>query len=156
MAMNFLTEAFKVLKTGQVSEDALQEAFCKLWAARCEPRSEREARGLLGVTARNVEIDEFRRRRRRREVSADDRLNDIEQDNPASREEMFRKVESLVEEELTPLQKTIIKLHEYEGLTLEEVADELGMQAPAVRMQLSRARKTLRNAYRQEYGQEED
>jgi RNA polymerase sigma-70 factor (ECF subfamily) len=35
---------------------------------------------------------------------------------------------------------------EYGGRTLEDIARELGMAPTAVRMQLSRARKTLREA----------
>ena len=54
---------------------------------------------------------------------------------------MHRKIES----ELTETQRYILEEKEYGGRTLEEIARELGMEPAAVRMQLSRARKTLRN-----------
>ena len=58
-----------------------------------------------------------------------------------------RKVEQLVQDELSDVQKYIIRRHEYEGAKLEVIAYELGMNPPAVRMQLSRARKTIRERY---------
>jgi len=149
--MDFLTEAFKILKARRVSEDALQEAFCRLWSKKLEPKSEGEAIGMLAVASRNIEIDEYRRRRRRPEVELSENLMDDSPGDARDKERIFRQVEDLVDEELTPLQRTIIRRHEYDGVQLEQIAVELGMQATAVRMQLSRARKTLRNSYRKEY-----
>ena len=60
----------------------------------------------------------------------------------------------MVDTELTDLQKLIVRRHEYESVTLEKIAEELGMQPPAVRMQLSRARKTIREHYRNRYHEE--
>ena len=71
-----------------------------------------------------------------------------------SRETRFRRVEEMVDTALTDIQKQIIRRHEYEGATLEKIAEELGMQPPAVRMQLSRARKTIREQYRKRYHEE--
>ena len=66
-------------------------------------------------------------------------------------EALFRRVEASVEEELSETQKEIIRMHEYEGMTFEDIANELGMTPAAVRMQASRARKILREKYREEY-----
>ena len=55
---------------------------------------------------------------------------------------MRRKIES----ELTSTQRYILEEKEYGGRTLEDIAKEVKMEPAAVRMQLSRARKTLRNA----------
>ena len=68
------------------------------------------------------------------------------------REALFRKVEASLDRDITLLQKKIIQLHEYEGLSFEEIAKELGMQPAAVRMQASRARKLLRDKFRNDDG----
>ena len=60
----------------------------------------------------------------------------------------------MVDTALTDIQKLIIRRHEYEGVHLEQIAKELGMQPPAVRMQLSRARKAIRKQYRKRYHEE--
>lgn len=63
------------------------------------------------------------------------------------KEEQFRMVERIIESRLTPLQKQILHMKEYEGKKYNEIAGILGMQEAAVRMQLSRARKEIRECY---------
>ena len=124
------------------AEDALQDAFVKLWG-RYRIRSPQEAEAILNRTVRNNAVDELRRRKT---IPIEDDLADEEHD-AAEREALFRRVEELIENDITDTQKYIIRRHEYEGVRLESVAKELGMTPPAVRMQLSRARKTIRDRY---------
>ena len=151
MAKDFLTEAFVSLKDRWKAEDALQEAFCRLWGRRYKAASLKEAVGLLSRTGRNIQIDEYRKSRRGKTVSLDGLVVEDEGGSCAEMESLFRKVEASVEKELSETQKAIIRMHEYEGVTFEDIADELGMTPVAVRMQASRARKILREKYREEY-----
>ena len=140
--------AGKLLADAEAAEDALQDAFVRLWG-RYEVRSGREAEALLTRTVRNVSIDQLRKRK------TVPLAGDLpEEDVGENREALFRRVEEMVDSELTDLQRLIVRRHEYEGLTLERIAEELGMQPPAVRMQLSRARKTIREQYRKRYHEE--
>ena len=154
MREDFLTEAFVSLKDRWKAEDALQEAFCRLWGRKYRVSSLKEAVGLLSRTVRNIEIDEFRKSRGRKTVGLDKvRM----EDDPGAamaleREALFRKVEASLDRDISLLQKKIIQLHEYEGLSFEEIAKELGMQPAAVRMQASRARKLLRDKFRNNDG----
>ncbi len=154
MKEDFLTEAFVSLKDRWKAEDALQEAFCRLWGRKYKVSSLKEAIGLLARTGRNIEIDEFRKSRGRKTVGLD--KVGMEDDPSAAmaleREALFRKVEASLDRDITLLQKKIIQLHEYEGLSFEEIAKELGMQPAAVRMQASRARKLLRDKFRNDDG----
>ena len=140
--------AGKLLADAEAAEDALQDAFVRLWG-RYEVRSGREAEALLTRTVRNVSIDQLRKRKT---VPLSGDLP--EEDVSENREALFRRVEEMVDTELTDLQRLIIRRHEYESVTLEKIAEELGMQPPAVRMQLSRARKTIREQYRKRYHEE--
>lgn len=150
--MDFLTEAFISLKGRWRAEDALQDAFCRLWEKKYKPESMSEAVGLLSRTGKNIEIDEYRRRSRRPTVSLEGRQIEDEPDGTAEREVLFRKVEASLDRELTELQKTIVRRHEYESATFEQIAKELHMQPAAVRMQVSRARKALREKFRKDNG----
>ena len=156
MAKDFLTEAFISLKDRWKAEDALQEAFCRLWGRKYEASSLDEAKGLLSRTGRNIEIDEYRKARRRKVVSVDNAR--IEDDSGAAlaieREALFRKVEASLDSDLTLLQKKVIQMHEYNDMTFDEIANELGMQPAAVRMQASRARKILRDKFRNDDGKD--
>ena len=139
--------AGRMLSDAEAAEDALQDAFVRLWG-RYHVRSEKEAEALLTRTVRNVSIDQLRKRK------TVPLAVDLPEEVGENREALFRRVEEMVDTELTDLQKLIIRRHEYERVTLEKIAEELGMQPPAVRMQLSRARKTIREQYRKRYHEE--
>lgn len=64
-----------------------------------------------------------------------------------SRDEKFNMVERLINEHLSSLQRTILTRREIEGKSNAEIAIEMKMEEPAVRMNLSRARKTIRELY---------
>ena len=151
MAKDFLTEAFVSLKDRWKAEDALQEAFCRLWGRKYKATSLKEAVGLLSRTGRNIQIDEYRKSRRGKTISLDGIVVEDEGGSRCEMEALFRKVEASVEKELSENQKEIIRMHEYEGITFENIAHELGMTPAAVRMQASRARKLLRDKFREEY-----
>ncbi len=136
-----------MLSDADAAEDALQDAFVRLWG-RYQVRSEKEAEALLTRTVRNVSIDSLRKRK------TVPLAGDLPEEAEENREALFRRVEEMVDTELTDLQKLIVRRHEYESVTLEKIAEELGMQPPAVRMQLSRARKTIREQYRKRYHEE--
>lgn len=159
---DFLTETFIRIRarlTGRArgllhdpdrAEDALQEAFIRLWG-RYDIGSEKEAEALLVRTVRNVAIDESRKRQPF--PLEGDITGEEETISAFEREQRFLLLETHIRSDLSELQQYIIHRHEYEGATLETVARELGMKPPAVRMQLSRARKTIRSRYKN-YGQE--
>ena len=155
MAEDFLTEAYISLRDRWKAEDALQEAFCRLWGRKYKVASFKEAVGLLSRTGRNIEIDEYHKSRNRRNVSVDDVRIEDGSAAAAERAALFRKVEASLESELTRLQKQILRMHEYDDMSFEDIAEELGMQPAAVRMQASRARKTLRDKFRKEDGKDQ-
>ena len=97
---------------------------------------------------RNVSIDHLRKRK------TVPLAGDLPEEDTEDLETRFRQVEEMVTTALTDIQRQIIRRHEYEGVTLEKIAEDLGMRPPAVRMQLSRARKTIREQYRKRYHEE--
>jgi RNA polymerase sigma-70 factor (ECF subfamily) len=66
------------------------------------------------------------------------------------KERAYDELKRLIDSELTSTQKYILEEKEFGGRTLEDIAKELKMEPGAVRMQLSRARKTLRNSLNHE------
>lgn len=150
MIEDFLTEAFLALRGRWKTEDTLQDAFCRLWGGKYKIGSVKEAMGLLSRTGRNLEIDEYRKARKKQTVSLDGRQVEEEPDDAMEKELLFRKVEASVDSELTDLQRLIVRKHEYEGQSFERIAKDLGMQQTSVRMHISRARKILRDKFRNE------
>ena len=152
MAQDYLTDAFvrlrqklkgisgRVLPERDSAEDVLQDSFVRLWRRQYPLGSEKEAEALLARTVRNASLNE---RRRARTVPLDKDLADDSPD-PEDREKAYAEMHRKIERELTELQRYILEEKEYGGRTLEAIAKELKMEPAAVRMQLSRARKKLR------------
>ena len=57
-------------------------------------------------------------------------------------------LELLLQEGLTPLQKEIFNLVTHEGFDYEDIAKHLSMSVEAVRMNMSRTRKKIRENYK--------
>lgn len=131
----------------QDAEDALMDAFCRLWK-RPEATGQ-EAGRLLYTTTQHIGIDQQRRQTRHPQVplppDLEHRPNDEEYD--AEVDERFLAVERIVDEQLTDTQRRIFRMREFEARPFDEIAREMGITETAVRMQLSRARKKIRETY---------
>lgn len=151
---DFLTEAYirlrqklrlvssKYLEDADIVDDILQDSFLRLWRRQYPLSSEKEAEALLKKTVKNTSINE---RRRKMTISLRIDYPDDSQD-VAEKEKAYDELEGKIQSELTKTQQYILKEKEYGGRTLDSIAKELKMEPAAVRMQLSRARKALRNA----------
>ena len=151
---DFLTDAFirlrqklkvisgRVIADSEGAEDVLQDSFVRLWRRQYPLQSEKEAEALLTQTVKNASLNE---RRRKRGVTLE---MDVADDTPDAeeKERAYDELKRKIDSELTSTQKYILEEKEYGGRTLEDIARELKMEPAAVRKQLSRARKTLRDS----------
>lgn len=158
MSQDFLTDAFirlrqrlrvisgRVIADSAGADDILQDSFVRLWRGQYPLQSEKEAEALLARAVRNASLNERRRKRGEPlEMDVVDESSDAEE-----KERAYDELKRLIDSELTSTQKYILEEKEFGGRTLEDIAKELKMEPGAVRMQLSRARKTLRNSLNHE------
>lgn len=147
-----LQMARRLLESQDDAEDALQEAFSRLWPRAETLRSEAEAEKLATVTVRNISIDQLRRQSDHPNADIGDLPNDssLTTDTEAEQErrEQYEIVQQLIAQRLTPLQQRILRMHDMEEQSYAEIARQESMLEAAIRMQLSRARKTIRECYR--------
>lgn len=159
MNRDFLTSAFRRVRlrilsgrddAGGDSEDALQEAFCRLWTRREEISGPSEAEGLLATAVRNIRIDSGRRRRAHPHVGLDDPGYHDSGAEPAPDDgaELLQTVERLVEKALSPRDREILYRRERDGWDFDELAAHYRLSEGNVRLIVSRARKTIRELYR--------
>ena len=148
-----LTMAQRLLHSDRDAEDALQEAFCRLWQRSSSLQTQADADKVAMTVVRNVSIDSLRHTQRHQLAT----LTDLEdQTNDAADNllhERFKVVEGLINASLTPMQQRIVMLHDMEGASYEDISSREQMTEAAVRQQLSRARKKIRELY---YAQRED
>ena len=137
------------LESDEDAKDALQDTWLKLRnGSKVETTS--EARNKLVTVLRNVCID---RLRKAKPIPIDAvsvrELNgyNMEEDNGEYQLSELKHLETLLQEGLTPQQREIFNLVTHEGMEYEQIAEKLSMTVEAVRMNMSRIRKKMRETY---------
>lgn len=128
--------------------DAVQDAFVKLWMQRGHYDNARHARGAGLTTVRNTSIDLVRRYSHYREVPVEQAAAIEVTEAHNEREQAYLQVRAIIDKELSANQRAIIDMREMQGMEFDDIAARLGMQPATVRVELSRARKRIREIYR--------
>ena len=132
----------RFLRNDEDARDALQDTFFKLWQ-NGPVETDTEARNKLFTVLRNICID---RLRRPATVSITEAETDSMTVQPDFTEDMDR-MESLLTTGLTDTQRHIYTLVARDGMEYEDIASALDMKVEAVRMNMSRARKKIKENY---------
>ncbi len=143
----FLT-AFRLLENKDDAEDAVQETMIRLWNLR-DDLDKYDNRVALAMTiTKNQCIDKIRSRGKTVSIELD-LYRRASPDNPYLRLERKNTEEVLkvIIEDLPALQKAIITMKDIEGYELAEIAEITGSSPEAIRVNLSRARKKVREEY---------
>ncbi|HET8841967.1 MAG TPA: sigma-70 family RNA polymerase sigma factor [Ktedonobacteraceae bacterium] len=115
--------------------------------------SEKEKQTWLWRVTRNKVIDTYRRAKTRRNVTLDNVVNDLFEDEAAGPEYTALLQEDYLDlyehlQSLPPLQQQILRMRFGQDLSCREIATTLGKQENAVRVTLSRSLNLLRKIYR--------
>lgn len=141
---------FRLLRNREDAADVVQEAFCRLWPRKEAIRDREEASALAVATVRNLCVDELRRRGKVDLCDIEEERDGCPELSPCEELELrerYEWVDRCVQERLSEVQRAIWKLRAEEELSTVEIAELLGMQPTAVRMNLSRARQKIRELY---------
>ncbi len=152
---SLLQVAFRMLTNRQDAEDVVQEVFLRLWHKRAEFGQFQNKEAYCVTMTKNICIDRIRTHR----YMADETLLDTKIDTQQSPEELVEELDTQetirkIISTLPPLQRQILQLKDIEGYDTKEIMELHHMTAEAVRINLSRARKRLREAYLAYYKQD--
>lgn len=139
--------AKRILDHTEEAEDVVQEVFIRLWNRRETLAQYRSVEALAMITTKNMCFDRIRKKKYPVENFDDHKgfLENIPMETKQDfSEEMLRIRQAM--ETLPEQQKMIVHLRDIEGYEFEDIASVLDMQENAVRVNLSRARKKLREA----------
>ena len=99
------------------------------------------------MTVRTTSIDMARRNSHQANVSIEQAADEIEPANDAERDLAYRQVRRIIDNDLSPNQRLIIDMREVQEMEFDEIANRMNMTAANVRVELSRARKRVREIY---------
>jgi RNA polymerase sigma-70 factor (ECF subfamily) len=146
---SLMNVARRVVGNEDDAADALQDAFFKLWKRRESiPNDSLSAEKLSMTSVKNACIDTLRRNQSHQEDTLDNNLNiSQEESSEEDKEALFNNVKSIIDKELTDVQRNILYLRDYEDYSYQDIAQMMNMSETNVRMTISRARRTVRECY---------
>ncbi len=143
-----LNISLKLVDQRADAEDIVQETFLKLWNIRDKLDEYESVEALAVMMTRNLTLDKLRTRK-----PTEDETNLWKYDsgvkNPAEiveEQDAVACIRRLIKN-LPSLQQAIIRMKDIEGYEITEIAEITGSQLEAVRVNLSRARKKIREQF---------
>ena len=138
----FYRMAYYMLESEADAKDAVQDLFLKLWNLRDHLEMIREPSAYGALMLKNLCIDYIRRRK------PCDQLQDnmAEGDPPDKEMDLREDLQAVAKamEKLPPGQQKLLKLRVLRGLSYEEIEKETGLSGLNIRVQVSLARKKLK------------
>jgi len=148
--------ALRLLANYQEAEDTVQEVYLRLWSKRETLKELRSIEAFAITITKNLCLDKLRQKKDHK--SEIENLNLEEKDKKPDEKTEMKDTLHIINKiigELPDLQKIIIQLRDIEGYEFEEMQEILNINVNAIRVNLSRARKKVREelikAQRYEY-----
>ena len=133
--------AFSSLRNREQAKDVVQESFARVWEKRKTVDFEK-AKSYLFTTAHHAMVDEVRHRQRfaSMEEPLSDDAKTVQNPYPDVNDILHRALAALPE-----TQRNALLLRDYEGYSYQEIGDITGMSEAQVKVNIFRARNTLKN-----------
>lgn len=137
--------AYHLLESEQDAEDAVQDLYLKLWAARDSLSGVRNPLAYGLSVLKNICIDRIRRKNIRPMAPLETALR-YEDLSANGRTDARENLDMLMKEldKLPEKQSLIFRLKVLEGLEYDEISERTGLSQVHVRVLVSTARKTLK------------
>ena len=142
----------RLLISAEEAEDATQEVLMKLWSKNSNIANYKNVEAFAMTMTKNFCLD----RLKSKQSSNLKLVHSNYEDGNTSLQKQVEARDSIswvekIMEELPEQQKLVLQLRDVEEYDFKEIADLLEMQPTAVRVALSRARKTVRDKLMQKH-----
>lgn len=143
-----LKYSVKLTDDGADAEDIVQEAFLRLWYIRDRLDGYQSVEALSVQVVKNLCLDKLRSKRMDRmpENSESILADTVTPEQLLEQHDAVAIIGRLIQQ-LPTLQQCIIRMKDVEGYELSEIAQITGTQIESVRVNLSRARKKVREQF---------
>lgn len=137
--------ANRILGQAEEAEDVVQEVFIKLWTRREKLDEYRSVEALAMITTKNMCLDRIRTKKYPVDPMDNHRrfLENLPEEQKRDYSDEIRKVKFAMKT-LPQQQQMIMQLRDIDGYDFESIAEILEMNENAIRVNLSRARKRIR------------
>jgi len=138
--------ALRMLSDHEEAQDTVQEVFLRLWAKREKLNEYRSVEAFAMIITKNLCLD-ILKSSRSKNIELKDQLETEGSITPyeaTEKKDMKNKVINIINT-LPEQQKMIIHMRDIEGLGYDEIAEVMEMSLNNVRVNLSRARKRVRD-----------
>lgn len=128
---------------GVEAEDIVQDVFEKFWRARDKVLQSSYPKAYICRMAHNLAVDRERTRVRHKTFTIEENTSSNSNDTLIE----LSDIKSITQQAIASLpekQRLAIHLRDIEGYEIEEIAEAIGCDNVSVRMNLSRARKSIR------------
>lgn len=148
MRTKLLIVAKKMLaQDNEDAEDAVQETYIKLWNHRLQLSTHPNPQGFAMQILKNICIDKIRKEKNNVSIDNISLVNDSKTPYQQVEAENSANIIKQIIETLPNLQRQIISMRDIDEYELEEIAEIIGSEVTAVRVNLSRARKKVRDLF---------
>jgi RNA polymerase sigma-70 factor (ECF subfamily) len=147
--------ASRILNNPEEAKDIVQEVFLRLWVKRGKLKEYRSIEAFAMIITKNLCLDKLKAGRNKN-TSLQDNVTDGNNMTPYSQTERSDTVNKVLDiiNGLPEQQKLVIHLRDVEGCDFDEIAEVMNMSLNNVRVNLSRARKKVRDIYIKEQNYE--
>ena len=140
----FYRIAYYILENEADARDAVQELYLKLWNLRDHLEMVHNPSAYGTMLLKNLCIDRIRRSRPNQPPDEAVALEPPADEALENREELQQVRKAIGH--LPPTQRKLLMLRVFEGLTYEEIARKTGLSPLNIRVQVSLARKRIRQS----------
>jgi RNA polymerase sigma-70 factor (ECF subfamily) len=144
--------AKRLLVSNEEAEDATQEILLKLWTNKTKISSYKNAEAFAMTMTKNYCFDRLKSKQAQnlRIVHSNYKDESTQLQKQIERQDSLNWVAKLMEQ-LPPQQRMVMQLRDIEHYEFSDIAKVLDMKETAVRVTLSRARKTIREQLTQKH-----
>ena len=135
--------ARSILSDIYLAEDVTQDVFVRVWQQREAILRSDHPRAYICRIAHNLAIDRLRHRERERSFAIEEVAITSRNYDDTERSDMVMLTKRFISE-LPERQRIVIHLRDVEGYEFEEIAQILEVDEASVRVNLSRARKSIK------------
>lgn len=148
LRQNLLNYTFQILKDKDEAEDIVQEVLLRLWNIRHTLTQYNSIEALSIHISKNLCLNRLKIKQRTQQ-DTDNIVIASQTPTPHMELEQKDKVRQVMRiiGQLPDIQQSILKMKHIEGLEVDEIAELTGSKPEAIRMNLSRARRRVKDIF---------